>query len=100
MARKAAYKRNQQSRWSMFLVSFVIVILTIVVCVKCIELNGALGAYKEKEAALQEQILAEQQRSEEIEQEGKRRQTKEFVEEEAKNKLGMVYPDEILFKEE
>ncbi|MGN0335267.1 MAG: septum formation initiator family protein [Lachnospiraceae bacterium] len=58
---------------------------------------------KQKEARIQEleqQIAAEEERSEEIEEYGKYVQTKQFVEEVAKEKLGLVNEDEIIFKAE
>lgn len=100
MARRVAYRKRQHNKFSMFLVTFVIVMLMIVVAIQSVELKAKLNTYQTKEAALQTQIEEEQKRSEEIAEEGKRRQTKEFIEEEAKNKLGMVYEDEILFKKE
>ncbi len=100
MARRVAYRKRQQNKFSMFLVTFVIVLLMIVVAVHSYTLKGDLAKYKEEEATLQMQIAEEEKRSEDIAEEGKRRQTKEFIEEEAKNKLGMVYEDEILFKKE
>ena len=41
---------------------------------------------------------SEEQRSKDIEELGKYVQTKKYVEEVAKERLGLVYPDEILFK--
>ena len=46
------------------------------------------------------QIESEQQRTEEIEAMEEYKNTKEYVEEIAKDKLGLVYDDEILFKPE
>ena len=49
---------------------------------------------------LNAQIESEQQRTEEIEAMEEYKNTKEYVEEIAKDKLGLVYDDEILFKPE
>ena len=46
------------------------------------------------------QILEEEERANEIEEYRKYTQTKGFVEEVAKDKLGLVYEGEILFKSE
>ena len=48
---------------------------------------------------LEEQIEEEKRRSEEIEEYGKYTKTKKFVEDMAKEKLGLVKDDEIVFKE-
>lgn len=50
--------------------------------------------------ALQEEIDAEKIRTEEIAEYGKYTQTKKYVEELAKDKLGLVYEGEIIFKDE
>ena len=55
-------------------------------------------AYAAKEAQLQAEIQEAQQESEALSQEEEYRKTKEYVEEIAKSKLGLVYPGEILLK--
>ena len=47
-----------------------------------------------------EQIVAEEERAKEIEEFEKYTQTKKYVEEVARDKLGLVYEGEILFKDE
>lgn len=49
---------------------------------------------------LTDQIAEEEKRAEEIEEYGKYVQTKKYAEEVAKEKLGLVYEDEIIFKAE
>ena len=49
---------------------------------------------------LLEQIAEEEKRTEEIEEFRKYTKTKKYAEEVAKDKLGLVYDGEILFKEE
>ena len=49
---------------------------------------------------LEKQIAGEEKRAEEIEEYGKYVQTKKYAEEVAKEKLGLVYEDEIIFKAE
>ena len=56
------------------------------------------AAYQKQEEQLMAQIEEEEQRSKDIEELGKYVQTKKYVEEVAKERLGLVYPDEILFK--
>lgn len=57
----------------------------------------------DKQARIQELQTAldeEEKRAEEIEEYGKYVQTKKYVEEVAKERLGLVYEDEIIFKAE
>jgi cell division protein FtsB len=56
--------------------------------------------YDKREARLREQIEQEQQRAEEIDEYEKYTKTKKYAEEVAKEKLGLVKEDEIIFKEE
>lgn len=100
MARKAAYKKKRQNRFGMFLVSVVVVMMLIVVAFNSIELTAKKEAYQEKEASLEQQIAAEQERTEEIKEFEKYTHTKKYIEEVARDKLGLVYEGEILFKDE
>ena len=54
--------------------------------------------YQKQEEELLAQIDAEEKRTKEIEDLDKYMQTKKYVEEVAKERLGLVYKDEILFK--
>ena len=98
--RKAAYRRRTQNRFSMFLVSVVVVMILVVVAVGSADLKEKNAAYEARIQALNEQIEAEEARAEEIEEFRKYTQTKQYAEEVAKEKLGMVYEGEIIFKAE
>ncbi|MBD5459106.1 MAG: septum formation initiator family protein [Lachnospiraceae bacterium] len=100
MARKIAYRKKRQNKVGMLLVTMVVLMMLVVVTIKSIELRGKKEAYELKEAALLEEIEAEKLRTEEIEEYGKYTQTKKYVEELAKDKLGLVYEGEIIFKDE
>ena len=98
--RRVAYRKRSQNRFSMFLESLVVLMIMVVVAVKSVELDGKLEA-KVADAGLMElQIAAENARTEEIAEFGKEVQTKGFIERIAREKLGLVYEGEILFKEE
>ena len=64
------------------------------------ELQQKIAGYDTQIASLGAQIEAEQTRAEQIEEFGKYTQTKAYVEEVAKDKLGLVYEGEILFQED
>jgi len=84
----------------MFLVTTVVAMMLIVVLIKSIELKQKLDAYQEKERVLTEQIAEEEKRSEEIAEYEKYTHTKKYIEEVAKDKLGLIHEDEIIFREE
>lgn len=101
MARgKVAYRKRRQNRFSMFLAILVVVLIMIVVAWRSIELKQKIAEYTVKEEQLNAEIEAENARSKEIEEYGIYTQTKAFFEEVAKDKLGLVYDGEILFKQE
>ena len=100
MAKKAAYRKKRQNRFGMFLAYIVVVMLLIVVAFDSVQHKAKKDTYLQKEAALEEQIEAEQKRAQEIEEFEKYTHTKKYVEEVARDKLGMVYEGEILFKNE
>ncbi len=54
--------------------------------------------YEKEIAELQAQVDEEQKRTNELNEYKKYIQTKKFVEEVAKDKFGLVYPDEIIFR--
>ena len=98
--RKVAYRKKMQNRFSMFLVMLVVVLLLIVVGVRGMQLGDRLESLKAEAAQVDAQIEEEKQRTQEIEEYEKYTQTKMFYEEIAKKILGLVYEDEIIFKEE
>ncbi len=84
----------------MALVSTVLLLMMMVILYNGMRLQSKLKDYKSREALLQEQMEAEEQRSEEIEEFKKYTKTKKYIEETAREKLGLVYEDEILIKTE
>ena len=98
--KKAAYRKKVQNRFSMFLVMLALLMILVAVYASSIKLQERLDTLETLSVALQAQIDAEKQRAEEIELLRKRSQTKEYYEEIAKEKLGLVNGDEIVFKAE
>lgn len=100
MARKAAYRKKRQNKAGMLLVTSVVLMMLTVVTVKSIELKQKRDEYALKEQQLMEEIAEEEARSDRIAEYEKYTQTKKYVEEIAKDKLGLVYEGEIIFKDE
>jgi cell division protein FtsB len=98
MANRARYKRKSQGSQSMFLVCVVVLIIFVAVAARSYQLLEKEKVYQAKEESLQTQIESEQARAEEIEEFEKYTQTRKYIEEIAKDKLGLVYPGEIIFK--
>ncbi|SHN60551.1 Cell division protein FtsB [Butyrivibrio hungatei DSM 14810] len=101
MATRARYKRRRsQNRAGVIWASFVVLILVTVVSIKSVGLMKKAKDYEAKEAALQQQIEQEMARSEEIAEFERYTQTRKYIEDTAREKLGLVYPGEIIFKNE
>ncbi len=98
--RKVTYRKRNQNKLSMFLVTIVVLMIMIVVAVRSVEINRKLDESAVEIENLNAQIAAEDERAEEIAEYEKYTQTKKYVEEVAKDKLGLVYEGEILFKKE
>ncbi|MCH5343932.1 MAG: septum formation initiator family protein [Acetatifactor sp.] len=100
MRSRVAYRKRHQNRFSMFLVTLIVVMIMVIVMVKSIELRHKINNYTVREEILNSQIEAEKARAEAIEEYRKYTQTKGYVEDVAKDKLGLMYEGEILFKED
>ena len=96
--RKVVFRKKRQNRLGMFLVTIVVLMLLVVVSINSVGLRQKKESYLEREQALQEQIDADEERSEQIEEYRKYTQTKKYVEEVAKEKLGLVNEGEIIYK--
>ncbi len=92
--------RKRHNRISMILVTIVLVLLTVVVSVGKYNLRQRKAEYDKRKAQLEQQISEEEERSTEIAEYEKYTKTKKFAEETAKEKLGLVNEDEIVFKNE
>lgn len=95
-----ARRRALQHRLSILLISGVIVVLGVVLSFTSISLHGKNQKYKAQEAELEKQLEQEKSRAEEIEELEEYVGTEEYIEDVAKEKLGLVYPNEILFEAE
>lgn len=100
MARKIAYRKKRQNKAGMILVTVVVLMMLTVVTVKSMELKQQRDEYALREQQLMEEIAEEEARSDRIAEYEKYTQTKKYVEEIAKDKLGLVYEGEIIFKDE
>ncbi len=74
-------------------------IILAVVFAGCISLAGRLRSSQTQKEALMTEILKEQERAEEIEEYKEFTETDAFIEKIAREKLGLVYDGEVIFKE-
>ena len=100
MAKKKRRKRRQELTGRItFLAMLVIVcVLGAAVLWKSRDLRAKDAEYAAREQRLTEQVADEESRTDELEEKKIYVQSKEYIEKIAKEKLSLVYPDEILFK--
>ena len=93
-------RRGLQHRISVISISGVVLLLMLILGVGSISMQEKNQNYKAQEAALQEQIAAEIAREEEISELEAYVGSDKYVEDVAKEKLGLINPNEIIFKAE
>ena len=98
--RKVAYRKRHQNRFSMFLVTLVVVMVMAAVALRSVELKQKIEVKLQEQELLLLQIEEERLRALAIEEFPKEIQTKGFIENIAREKLGLVYEGEILFKQD
>lgn len=98
--RKVVYRKRRQNRFSMFLVTLVVVMVMAVVAVRSVELQQKIDVKTQERQQLEAQIEEEKKREEELAELAKEVQTKGYIEDVAREKLGLVYEGEILFKQD
>lgn len=99
--RKPAFRRRKNgNRLGMSMAFLAIIMIIAVVGINSISLRQKQAKYIAREQELQQQIDAENARTEELKELETYTKTKKYAEEVAKDKLGLVYDNEIIFKEE
>ena len=100
LVRRSRLKKRDKwgNRMALTGVTVVVLSLAVVINLKNASLKGKDLEYQIREENLQKQIAEEKQRKAELEERKIYVQTKQYIEEVAKEKLGLVNPDEILLK--
>lgn len=95
---RSVRKRKERlgNRMAMVGITFVVMSMAVVMHIRGETLREKDLAYQIKEEELTRQLEEESKRAEELEEQRIYVQTKEYIEKVAKEKLGLVNPDEIL----
>lgn len=96
--RKVRRKRKNPSGYGM--IAIVVLLICGIVTLKRIGLNEERTAYAEQMSEVQQEFSNEQDRTKDLEEQKAYMKTKKYIEEIAREKLGLVYKDEIIFKSE
>lgn len=98
MARRVAFRRKKNISPGIILILASVVLFMTTVLVSVNRDAAKLKALREKKVQLEIQIQEQEKYSEELKQFSKYTKTKKYAEEVAKDKLGLVYSDEIVFR--
>ena len=91
-------KKRRGSNRGVGSICFIVMILLVSLSVQSHGLKEKLNVYAAQKEELQQKIDSETARTDEIKKLEEYKNTKEYVEGIAKDKLGLVYKDEIIFK--
>ncbi len=93
-------RKNRKHEKGSSAIMFIVVIFCAVMGVKTFSLHQESRELTKKQEALAVRMDSEEKRKAELEELEKYMQTKKYMEEVAKSKLGLVYPNEILIQPE
>lgn len=88
--------RKTKKRTGLFTTMCLVLMICGIIVYQKENLDKKRTTYQERDKVLQEQIDAETERAEEIEERRAYVQTKKYIEEVAREKLGLVYKNEII----
>ncbi len=91
-------KRRHRNSRSVFLISMIVVCFAIALGVFKFSLKKQEQAYVRKEQQLQEQIDSEKARAKELDELEDYMASDRYIEDVAREKLGMAYPNDLLLK--
>lgn len=96
MSRHQKRKKNRAGRAS---IACIVIFLLAVMSIQILRLYDNNREYIAREKILTEQLENESERQQQIAEYEEYTKSKEYVEDTAKSKLGLVYENEIVFKE-
>lgn len=92
-------RRPVKKKGGMLSVSLIVIAFLVVMIVQIVQLKEKETSYAKQKEQLKTELAEETERAEEIEDMSAYMQSDEYKEDVAKNKLGLAYENEIIFKE-
>lgn len=99
MAKGAKHSAVKKNRSGMVLIMVVVCVLLVVLLSRCVSLQHRNQAFADEIGELNEQITEEEGRTEKIEAYKDYTNSDSYVEKTAREKFGLVYPDEVIFRQ-
>ena len=91
-------KKRKKNRRGLSFIAVIVLVFCVCVGIRTAGLKKQSAELAERKASLEKQLKEEEQRTKDLEDLEKYMKTKRYMEEVAKEKLGLVYPDEILIE--
>ena len=98
MSRRVEFRTKKNNHFGMVTVLILVAMFCSVIIIKSVSLRNKRDEYNKRIESLEMQIEEEENRTRELEEYEKYTKTVKYVEEVAKQKLGLVYEDEIVFE--
>ena len=98
MARRVQFRSKRQNHFGMVMVLILVAMFCSVIEIKSISLKNKRNEYEKRIQTLEQQIEEQHERTKDLEEYEKYTKTSKYVEEVAKEKLGLVYEEEIVFE--
>ena len=98
MSKSYSRKSNKKSTLGIFLLLLLTFAIIVGCCVEVAHLHQRSKELSITQAQLEDRLEEVKNESKELEERGKYMKTKKYIEDEAKDKLGLVNKDEILIK--
>ena len=99
-SRNKGFVRYRQSRTITFLIVLAVVFVCVTSIVRATSLHAKSKQLAETEKSMELRVEQAKQEQTELDAQEKYMQTNEYIEDVAKDKLGLVHPDELVIKPE
>ena len=91
--------QQEQNKIARICISLILIVFMIAMTAQIQGVYDKKQAYIAKQAELEQQLLNEQERKAELEEYKAYIESQEYIEDVAKSKLGLLYENEIIFRE-
>lgn len=91
--------KREKRKNGLRIIAVLVLVLFGVITYSSVQLQQEKRALEQRKGELQEQLQSEQERTEELEDQRAYMQTVRYIEEIARDVLGLVYPDETILRQ-
>lgn len=100
VARNPKAKRKQKRKNGLKIIALAVIVVFVVMAYNSVSLQKDKRALEKQYSELEEKLQSEQERSEFLKDRAAYMQTTRYIEEIARERLGLVYEEEVIFRPE